>query len=151
MIAAATLVDHDRLVVAVAATKQVVIVAVDRGHPITGGSPIQTLGNQPSICTCLSYESRVPHHLIKNHQKPEYLNVRWRTFHAWPLARAPGRQEYLLNGSPPSLELSKTPLPTTQLRWRPHAAASKTQSATQRWKGDDEPMGTSKIGESHGS
>eukprot|EP00438_Fugacium_kawagutii_P020388 Skav231743 [mRNA] locus=scaffold1584:101592:107589:+ [translate_table: standard] len=39
-----------------------------------------------------------------------------------------GRQEYLLNGSPASLELSKTPLPTTQLRWRPHAAASKTQS-----------------------
>eukprot|EP00913_Durusdinium_trenchii_P031706 g29692.t1 len=39
-----------------------------------------------------------------------------------------GRQEFLLNGSPPSLELSATPLPTTQLRWRPHGAASKTQS-----------------------
>lgn len=39
-----------------------------------------------------------------------------------------GRQEFLLNGSPPNTELSQTPLPTTQLRWRPHAAASKTQS-----------------------
>lgn len=38
-----------------------------------------------------------------------------------------GRQEFLLNGSPSHTELSATPLPTTQLRWRPQGAA-KTQS-----------------------
>jgi len=39
-----------------------------------------------------------------------------------------GRQEFVLNSTPPSTDLSATPLPTTQLRWRPHGAASKTQS-----------------------
>ncbi|OLP87221.1 putative WD repeat-containing protein [Symbiodinium microadriaticum] len=39
-----------------------------------------------------------------------------------------GRQEFVLNSTPATTELSATPLPTTQLRWRPHGAASKTQS-----------------------
>ena len=55
-----------------------------------------------------------------------------------------GRQEFLLNGSPPNTELSQTPLPTTQLRWRPHAAASKTQSVA--WDGQGQVERLEKAG-----
>jgi len=39
-----------------------------------------------------------------------------------------GKQEFVLNSTPPGTDLTATPLPTTQLRWRPHNAQSKTKS-----------------------
>eukprot|EP00933_Yihiella_yeosuensis_P047499 TRINITY_DN43334_c0_g1_i1.p1 TRINITY_DN43334_c0_g1~~TRINITY_DN43334_c0_g1_i1.p1 ORF type:complete len:354 (+),score=60.57 TRINITY_DN43334_c0_g1_i1:73-1134(+) len=97
------------------------------------GEQVTAIGNSNKRIRCKytcnpSYEPIADCFCVRFSPDEEYLAASFANGAINIYNAATGKQEFVLNNQGEGKDLSSMPLPTTQLRWRPHSAQSKTKS-----------------------